>query len=169
MATAARISVQEYLDSFWRPDRDFVDGATLERNYGEYSHGRLHANVAVWMHSREKAGRFHIVPEVRLQISSSRFRIPDLMLISRDAPREEIVRTAPLLCIEIVSRDDTFRDMMDRLNDYFSIGVPVCWVIDPVRGCGWVATPGNLAEAVDGVLSAGAIEMPLAEVFEAEA
>jgi hypothetical protein len=62
---------------------------------------------------------------VRLQISPSRIRIPDLMLIAADAPREEIVRTAPLVCVELLSRGDTMRDMMQRLEDYFATGVPV--------------------------------------------
>ena len=168
MATAALISVQEYLATVWRPDRDYVDGEVLERNMGEYSHGRLQARIVAWLMSRERAWRFRVVTEVRLQISSSHFRIPDLMLVSADAPHEEIVRTPPLVCIEILSRGDTMRDMMERLNDYFAIGVPVCWVIDPVRGTGWTATPGHLAESTDGILRAGAIELPLAEVLEIE-
>jgi Uma2 family endonuclease len=103
-----------------------------------------------------------------LKISSSRFRIPDLMLVSSEAPREQIVRSPPLVCIEVLSRGDTMREIMERLDDYFAIGVPVGWIIDPVRVCGWIATPGNLAEATDGILRAGVIEMPLAEVLENE-
>ncbi len=90
MATAALISVQEYLATTWHPDRDFVDGEVVERTMGELSHGELQANIIVWSRPRQKAGRFRAVPEVRLQISTSRFRIPDVMLISVDAPREEI-------------------------------------------------------------------------------
>ena len=89
-------------------------------------------------------------------------------MVSADAPREEIVRTAPLVCIEILSRGDSMHDMMERLDDYFAIGVAVCWIVDPIRGCGWIATRGHLAEASDGVLRAGAIELPLAEVLENE-
>ena len=168
MATAALIPVQEYLETVWRPDRDFVDGEVLERKMGEWSHGRLQLSIGVWLRTREGAWRFRSVSEVRLQISSSRFRIPDLMLVSADAPREQIVRTPPLVCIEILSRGDTMREIMERLGDYFAIGVPVCWIIDPVRACGWNATPGHLAEAADGILRAGVIEMPLAEVLEKE-
>ena len=55
---------------------------------------------------------------------------------------------------------------MERVKDYFQIGVPVCWIIDPALGSAWVATPGHLAEPADGILRAGEIEMPLAEVLE---
>ena len=40
MATAA-ISLQEYLATSYRPDRDYVDGAVLERNLGEREHGAI--------------------------------------------------------------------------------------------------------------------------------
>jgi len=168
MATATLIPVEEYLATVWRPDRDFIDGEVLERKIGEFSHGRLQLNMGAWLRAREIAWRFRAVLEVRLQITTSRFRVPDLMLVSANAPREEIVRTAPLVCIEILSRGDSMRDMMERLDDYFAIGVPVCWIVDPVRGCGWIATRGNLAEVADGVLRAGVIEMPLGEVLEQE-
>lgn len=45
------------------------------------------------------------------------------------------------------------------------MGVPTCWIIDPGTRTGWVATPGNMAEAVDGILRANGIEMPLAAVL----
>jgi Uma2 family endonuclease len=114
MATAALISVQEYLATSWRPDRDFVDGEVRERTMGEFSQGRMRGRIVVWLSPRERAWRFRAVPEVRLQISTSRFRIPDVMLVSADAPREEIVRTAPLVCIEILSRSNTVRDMFSK-------------------------------------------------------
>ena len=55
---------------------------------------------------------------------------------------------------------------MERVKDYFAMGVPFCWIIDPVNRGGWAATPGRLEEAMDGVLRAGGIEMPLVDVLE---
>jgi len=47
------------------------------------------------------------------------------------------------------------------------MGVPVCWIIDPLRKRAWSVLPGgHMAEAVDGILRAGEIEMPLTDVFE---
>lgn len=166
MVTGTLISVEEYLGSIWHPDRDYVDGELIERNMGELSHGRIQLLIAVWLFQREARWRIKAVTEVRLQTGSSRFRIPDVMVLSSDAPREEIVKTPPLLCIEILSPEDRMARMMERVNDYFQIGVPACWIIDPFKGVAWVATPGHLAEAVDGILRAGAIEMPLAQIFE---
>ena len=166
MAVGTLISVDEYLQTSYRPDRDYVDGVLIERNMGERSHGRLATRIGVWLYAHEAKWNAEALTETRLQINSSRFRIPNLMVLSREAPREEIVRTPPLLCIEILSKGDTLESIWDRIDDYFSIGVPVCWVIDPVRGRGWTAAPRVLTEVPDGILRAGQIEMPLDAVLE---
>ena len=60
-----------------------------------------------------------------------------------DAPLEQIVTTPPALCIEILSAEDAMSRLIVRINEYFEMGVPVCWVIDPVGRNAWVATPGH--------------------------
>ncbi len=41
MAAGSLVSIHEYLNTSYRPDRDYVDGMVLERNLGEYDHARL--------------------------------------------------------------------------------------------------------------------------------
>jgi Uma2 family endonuclease len=166
MAIGALVSVEEYLRTSYRPDCDYVDGEVVERNFGERSHGRLQGNIVAWMHGRESRWRMKVVPEVRLRIAAKRFRIPDLMLLSEDAPYEEVVQSPPILCIEILSSCDTPVKMWKRAEDYFPVSVPVCWIIDPFSGKAWAAAADSLTEVSDGVLRAGSIEMPLAEVLE---
>jgi hypothetical protein len=38
MSSATLVSVQEYLATSFRPDRDYVDGEIQERNLGERPH-----------------------------------------------------------------------------------------------------------------------------------
>jgi Uma2 family endonuclease len=166
MAGAAKVSVEEYLNTTYRPDCDYVDGEVLERNLGEQSHGRLQFDIAVWLGSREQKLHFRALTETRLQVRSDRFRIPDLMLIPPEAAGEEIVKTPPLLCIEIMSRRDTLARIRDRIEEYFAVGVPVCWIIDPRTKHAVCATAGSWTEVTDGVLRAGDIEMPLSDVLE---
>ena len=54
---------------------------------------------------------------------------------------------------------------MERVRDYIQMGVPYCWVINPFTHQGWIATAEKLTEVTDGVLRAGDIEMPLADVI----
>lgn len=164
MAVVSLVSVEEYLNTSYRPDCDYVDGEALERNVGEQSHGRTQFRIAVWLGRYEQKLRCRVLPEVRLQVRPDRFRVPDLMLIPLEAASEEIVRTVPLLCIEILSRRDTMTQMWDRIAEYLAMGVSVCWIVDPLRNRAWSATPGQLTEAADGILRAEGIELTLAEV-----
>ena len=166
MAVAAKISLEEYLNTSYRPDCDYVDGEVQERNLGEQSHSRLQFRIVFWLGSRERQFRFRVLPECRLQVRKDRFRIPDIMLIPVEAAGERIVRTPPLLCIEIMSPGDTPARIRERAQDYFATGAPVCWIIDPISGQAWTATTAGLTEPTDGVLRAGDIEMPLREVLE---
>lgn len=166
MPSATLVPVEEYLRTSYRPDCDYIDGEVIERNLGEYEHGRTQSNISFWLRGREKNWKVRAVVEVRLRITASRFRIPDLMLIDASAPREPVVTTPPKLCIEILSPCDTLNSTWERTKDYFSISVPFCWIIDPAARRGWIATPAGLVEAEDGIMRANEIEMPLAEVFD---
>jgi Uma2 family endonuclease len=66
------------------------------------------------------------------------------------------------------SRDDSMIDILERVKEYFEMGVPVCWIIDPRARTGWIATPGYLAQPSDGVLRAGDLEMPIFDVLPTE-
>jgi Uma2 family endonuclease len=160
------ISVEEYLRTSYRPDCDYVDGVVLERNLGEFEHGSAQREILLFLAAHHPGLRKRLIPEQRVQVKSTRFRIPDVCLLAEGAPRQKIVSVPPALCIEILSPGDTMARIMERVKDYFAMGVPICWIVDPIGRKGWAATPGRLDEATDGVLRADGIEMPLAEVLE---
>jgi Uma2 family endonuclease len=166
MAIGTLVSVEEYLNTSYRPDCDYVDGEVEERNVGERKHSGTQGEIIFCLRTRYPHLRWRVLAEQRVQVNAMRFRVPDVCVLAEDAPKEEIVRTAPVLCIEILSPKDTMNKMMERVKDYFSMGVPVCWVINPIAREAWIATPGHLTEATDGVLRARNIEMPLDQVLE---
>ena len=168
MGAATLLSLEEYLATTYRPDCDYVDGEVRERNLGEYDHSRMQGEIIFWLRTHY-GGLRRVLPEQRVQVKATRFRIPDLCVLAEGAPRENITRTPPLLCIELLSKDDRMNEVVERVDDYFQMGVPVCWIIDPVKGRGWIATPGQLLEPSDGTLRAGDIAMPLFEVVEQNA
>jgi Uma2 family endonuclease len=82
------ISVGEYLGSTYHPDRDYIDGELLERNAGETLHGKLQILLG-WLFLNQQANwRVTPSPEQRVQISSSRYRVPDVCVISDEAHRD---------------------------------------------------------------------------------
>jgi Uma2 family endonuclease len=166
MPVAEMMSVAEYLQTNYHPDRELVDGELLERNLGEQSHGLLQLNIGSWLRERRHKLKFRVLTEVRLQVRPDRFRIPDVMVIPNSAAGEEIVVTPALLCVEILSRGDALSQMWEKVNDYFAMGVPVCWIIDPRTGHAICAKPDGWTDVNDGILRAEGLEMPLAEVLE---
>jgi Uma2 family endonuclease len=166
MAIGALVSVEEYLNTSYRPDCDYVDGEVRERNLGELEHCSAQREIMFYLGDHYPQLRKRLLPEQRVQVNPSRFRVADVCVLAEDAPREKIVRTPPMLCIEILSPEDTMNKLMERVKDYFNMGVPACWIVDPIAREAWIATRGQLIEATDGVLRAGGIEMPLNEVLE---
>jgi Uma2 family endonuclease len=72
-------------------------------------------------------------------------RIPDVCLVSRDIPVEQVTITPPLLCVEVLSPEDRLSRITKRLDDFAQMGVSNLWIIDPVQRIGYVYTsPDNL-------------------------
>ncbi|MBB6142217.1 Uma2 family endonuclease [Silvibacterium bohemicum] len=126
-----------YLNETWSPDREFVNGEIVERNLGEKSHAAWQLALGRLLSNFRQSAHVRVFPELRLQTSSKNFRIPDLMVIDRDAPDEEIITHAPLLCVEILSPEDRFSKVEEKVDEYFRMGVRAVWVIDPRTQIGY--------------------------------
>ena len=167
MATAALISIGEYLNTSYRPDQEMLDGQLVKRNVGEYDHSNLQVAVVAWMRRYQHEWNIRVLPEQRVQVSSTRFRVPDVCVISRDQEIEPVFTRPPLLCIEVLSKDDTLRSMQERIDDYRAFGVANVWVLDPVKRRAYVCTQGDFREPERDMLEihSSPIRIPLAELF----
>ncbi len=165
MATATLISVSEYLKSSYRPDCDYVDGRIEERNVGEHDHAALQAELIFWFRQRREEWNIEVLPEQRVQISPNRFRIPDVCLVSLDEAVEQILTKPPLVCIEILSPEDTVRRLQERVEDYRQLGMPNIWVLDPGTRRGYDCRPSGWFEATEFEIPNTPIRLALPELF----
>jgi Uma2 family endonuclease len=167
MSAATQISLREYLETGFSPDRDYVEGEVLERNVGKKKHGYAQAEIALWFGRRKAELLLQPLTELRMQVCSDRVRVPDVVISQLPLPEEEVFTAPPYLCIEIMSPDDTISAMQDRLDDYLAFGIATIWVIDPWKHRGWRITGNGWALAHDGVMRTGdgRIAMPLADVL----
>ena len=168
MGATTLISVEEYLNTSYSPDREYVDGLIVERNLGEKTHSSIQRNLIVLLASRSKELGIRVYPEQRVQVSPTRFRIPDVNVVKASQSQGEIFRLPPHLCIEILSREDTMQYMQEKIDDYLRFGVPYIWIINPRLKKGYVVTTSGMVEAGSGVLSTQDpdIAVPLADLFE---
>ena len=93
MPTGTLISVEQYLATSYRPDCDYVDGRIEERNLGELDHSSCRPRSLLISTQRRKAMESSVVVEQRVQVSPTRFRIPDVCVVLGKAT-EQIFRTA---------------------------------------------------------------------------
>src|ERR1700733_798846 len=168
MPAATQVSVSEYLSTTYRPDREYVDGEIVERNVGKKPHSRAQTLVAAFLSAREAEWRIVSLVEQTVQVSPTRFRIPDVCALSADAPDEDIITHPPFLCVEILSKDDTMISVADRLDDFLRMGGENVWLIDPSKRRGYRYTTDGMLEAKDGVMRSSnpAISVPLSAIFE---
>ena len=78
MSTATRLSVtvDDYLHTSYSPDCDYVDGAVQERNVGELDHAEVQGALVQWFRNHGKEWSIRTLPELRMQITPRRFRLP---------------------------------------------------------------------------------------------
>lgn len=167
MAIATRLSLEEYLNTDYEPDCDYVDGVLEERNVGKKKHSRTQVRLAAWLVAREHQYGYETVAEQRVKVAGTRVRIPDICLLAA-GDDDEVTQNPPLLCIEVLSPDDRWNRVELRLRDYLAFGVPTIWVIDPYSRKGWVGTQNTeITEAGDGVLRCADLnlELPLSDIL----
>lgn len=167
MATSTLISVEEYLKTVYRPDCDYVDGVVEERNLGERDHSWIQSNLVSFFQSRFRETGIGALPEWRFQITSTRFRIPDVTIVA-GKPDEQILTKPPLLCIEILSPEDRISRVNHRIREFLTFGVPVVWLVDPAEKTVWIYRPTGMEEANGEAvhLDGTSIEVPFSAIFD---
>lgn len=161
------ISLDEYLVTAYEPDCDYIDGSLEERNLGEWDHALLQTSIAAFLIARYQAAGVKVLSELRIRVTPSRVRIPDLCLFLAD-PQQRVPSTPPFLCVEILSPEDRMSRVEARINDFLNMGVAMVWIVDPETRQAFTATAADgLREVKTGVLrtESPVIELPLSEVF----
>ena len=152
MLTATTVPLSEYLDTSYRPDREYIDGEVRERNSDESDHSRMQALLIGYLLNRKTRWGITVMPEQPEQVRSDRYRVPEICVVAGPLPTTRILDTPPFLCIEVLSRGDSMYDMQDRIGDYLTFGVPYLRVVNPRTRRAFLYTPDGMREAKDGIL-----------------
>ena len=147
MASRTLISVEEYLRTSYRPDCDYVDGEVVERNLGEKDHSSLQKKILLYLAVRESNWGFACSRN-----SGSRSVRHDFVFPTSAShwgePAEQIFTKPPFICIEILSPEDRWPRVQQRIDDYLGMGVPYVWVLDPATKTAYSATPTERTQQV---------------------
>ena len=167
-ALPAVVPVEEYLHTLYEPDCDYVDGLLVERNAGEKDHAKIQRRLLLYFETRSRQWNTFVLQELRVQVAPTRYRVPDICVVTGPEPDEQILTKPPFLCIEVLSPQDRMSRMQQKIADYLKFGVAFVWVIDPQSRQAWIYTAGAMREVEDGILRTENPQLlvPLAEVFD---
>lgn len=159
------MSTAEYLRTMFHPDREYVDGLAEERNLGEYEHGKVQSRIWLLLQNHEAEWGIDVNIECRLQVSADRFRIPDVMVLPAGLKVDRYPTTAPLICIEVLSPEDTWKRLRGVVDDYFAMGVEHVWAFDPQMREAFVCDRLGFHKVTELAVVGTAIRLDLQEVF----
>ena len=85
-------------------------------------------------------------------------------LLSREAPREQIITHPPLAVFEILSPEDSMTRTLEKLADYEQMGIGAIWVVEPKRQLYYLYREGQLTPATVFELPGSPFSVPMAEI-----
>jgi Uma2 family endonuclease len=169
MSTKVLMDVSEYLRTpFEGADCEYLDGEIVERNMGEIQHGKVQGNLYYLLRQLRSLLGILVIPEIRIQISPTRYRVADLAVWRNDNIGTGIPTIAPFLVVEILSPEDRMVRMLPKIQEYLSIGVEWIWIVDPREQSALLYSQKNPAGIVCEILRAENpdIEIPLTAAFD---
>ncbi len=166
MATARQISMEDYLETVYRPDRDYVDGEIEERNVGEKEHSIVQAFFVKWFGAFEDHWRLEACPEIRMLVAPTRVRIADIAVDRIGIPYEAVLNKPPVAVIEILSPKDRVSRYQARLEDYRAMGVQNLWVIDPMRRQAYDCSAVSWKPVEEFTIAGSPVRIPMAKLWE---
>ena len=143
-----RLSPHEYLaTNFGEREPEYVRGRLVERPDPDYVHSAIQALLATLLAPLRARG-FRILTNVRARLAEDNYRLPDVSVFGPEQTPELFPSAAPLVAVEIVSKDERYSVLLEKLEDYAVWGVRNIWVVDPMRRCLSVYTSDGLRNVV---------------------
>jgi Uma2 family endonuclease len=130
MTTKPQLSLEEYLETtFENGDCDYVEGEVIERQVGKVLHSFVQAAVLQYLLSHPR--RLLALPEIRIAVGESRYRVADVAAWSEGRIGTGIPKVLPFLAVEVLSPGESFIYIQEKIQDYLRAGIADVWVIDP--------------------------------------
>jgi Uma2 family endonuclease len=158
---------------------ELVKGVIIHMSPTGYLHGRIEGNLGAILRafvSQHKLGEV-LVGEVGIYTARGpdTVRGADVAYISNErlarVQSSSYLDVAPELVVEVLSPDDRWGDLVDKLSEYLAVGVQVVWVADPKTQSVYVYHSLNKVQhfSVEDALPGGDVlpdlSVPVAELF----
>jgi len=143
-----------------KPATEWVNGRLLQKMSPRPRHSLVQAAILVALHHWSKAenrGRVGAEMDFRFRPAGERWRllVPDVAFISygrldEDADEDEVPRVPPEAAFEVLSPEERFDDVADKIRVYLQCGVNVAVYVDPRRRIFDVYRSSGMERLADG-------------------
>jgi Uma2 family endonuclease len=131
VATKTQVRAEDYLRMTFEHDAELVHGDIVERGMPDETHSAIQFLMLLRFGSLIQSYPLYPRPELRMKVAPNVYRIADIAVFAGTAP-QRVPESPPLLVVEIVSQDDRYFDLMQKLEEYRQWGVAHIWVVDPM-------------------------------------
>jgi len=132
MGAKTLVSAADYLRTpFPDPEPEYVRGEIVERSMPDLTHSVIQSRL---IHRFMQLAPRHpvlVCTGLRLRVDAEVYRVADVAIFTPPFPTQPIPERPPFLVMEIVSKDDRYVDILDKLREYRALGVRHVWLIDP--------------------------------------
>ena len=120
---------------------EVVGGELVMSPKNNFQHGDMCVRLLTALSHHARAKRLGVVLDssTGFWMGNDNCRAPDISFVCKERLRglkrkeAKFFQGAPDLAVEILSPSNTRREVDERLNDYFSSGSRLAWIIDPDR------------------------------------
>jgi Uma2 family endonuclease len=154
--SATAVSLEQYLNTSYHPDVEYIDGYLKEKPVVGFRHGELQGILCQWFREHRKEWAIKVAVETRTQVTEDRVRLPDVVVVSNTDTSLGTLNNAPLIVIEVLSPTDTYIDLKNRASDLRAMGTENVWLLDPEKrtaevwnGSAWEPYTGKILQAVN--------------------
>ena len=165
MATMVAVPLSEWLTTSYEHDCEWVDGEIRERGMPDEYHSAIQMFFLLYFAGLQRSLGARPRAELRVRVAPRRYRIPDVTLLPASAPLQPIPDTAPLLCIEVLSPDDSMSEMQEKIADYLAMGVCSIWIVDPRKRTLFQADADGTHPVSELVLHGTEVRLGAREIF----
>ena len=131
MATQALMPEEEYLQKHFEDrEPEYRDGILEDRPLPNYIHSLLQIFFGQYLVSWTDSDAITVCSELRLRLRERRFVVPDICIFA-GAPAGPLPDVLPLAVVEVLSPDDSPKDLLSKLAEYHQWGVANIWVVNP--------------------------------------
>ncbi len=161
---------------------ELIKGEIVYMSPTGFWHGRIENRIGSlierFVRSNDLGEVFSGEVGIYTQRNPDTIRAADVGFVSRgrlaQVKSKSYLDVAPELVVEILSPDDRWSDLTDKLDEYFAIGVNLIWVVDPRRKQVYVYRSVtdvqrlSVEETLTGGEALPGFSVPVAELFAME-